>query len=339
LIPCDPRGADDAACRQKFIEQFGRRAFRRPLDAKELADYEALFRNQDSFLRGAQTIIEAMLQSPKFLFHVTTGAPVLTGAPVAQGFSPANLRDYAVANRLSYLLWDTMPDQQLMDRAATGELRTPEGIERAARSMLQDPRARQGADEFFGQWLRFDRMLGAAKDDGRFPSFTPELAAMMVQETKRLLGHLVWNDRNFMEAFAADYTFLNADLRGSAAPEPAGEFELVTFPAEVRRAGILGQATFLASTTGPVETSPTARGLFVREHLLCQVVPNPPPGVNTNLPEPTADTVRAKRERMLEHAQNPSCSGCHPLMDPIGFGLENYDAMVLARQGSVGGRR
>jgi hypothetical protein len=172
-------------------------------------------------------------------------------------------------------------------------------------------------------------MLTAAKDDGRYPSFTPELAAMMVQETRMLLGHVVWNDLNFMDALTADYSFINADLaRLYALPEPAGEFEMVKFPASLPRAGILGQATFLASTTGPVETSPTARGLFVREQMLCQIVPNPPPGVNTNLPEPaTADAARAKRERMLQHVENPTCSSCHRLMDPIGFGLENYDAV------------
>jgi hypothetical protein len=167
--------------------------------------------------------------------------------------------------------------------------------------------------------------------------FTPELAAMMVQETKMLLGHLVWNDRSFMEALTADYSFLNADLaRLYGLPEPTGEFELVEFPADLPRAGILGHATFLASTTGPVETSPTARGLFVREHMLCQIVPNPPPGVNTNLAEPpTADAARAKRERMVEHAQNPACSGCHRLMDPIGFGLEKYDAVGAWRNQEI----
>ena len=221
-----------------------------------------------------------------------------------------------------------MPDRALLDAAANGELRTSDGIERVGRTMLEDTRARPAVDEFFSQWLRFDRMLGAAKDDGRYPTFTPELAAMMVQETKMLLGHLVWNDRSFMDALIADYSFLNADLaRLYELPEPTGEFEMVKFPAELPRAGILGQATFLASTTGPVETSPTARGLFVREHLLCQVVPNPPPGVNTNLPEPTADAVRAKRDRMLQHVENQSCAGCHRLMDPIGFGLEKYDAL------------
>jgi hypothetical protein len=317
LIPCTPSSARDVQCREQFVRAFGAKAFRRPLNDAEVQRYTELFTAQatktNRFLEGARVVVEAMLQSPKFLFHATAGD---------------GLRDYAIANRLSYLLWDTMPDQELMNAAAKGELRTPEGIERSSRRMLQDSRARQAADEFFNQWLRFDRTLGAVKDARRFPSFTPQLAAMMVEETKMLLGNLVWNDGNFMEAFTAGYTFLNADLaRLYGLPEPAGEFELVKYPADMKRAGILGHATFLASTAGPVETSPTARGMFVREHLLCQVVPNPPPGVNTNLPEPTADTVRAKRERMVEHALNPTCSGCHRLMDPIGFGLEKYDAV------------
>ena len=315
-------------CRDQFVRVFGEKAFRRPLTDVEIRRYNDLFAGQANhtgkFLEGARVVVEAMLQSPKFLFHVTAG-------------EAGGQRDYAIANRLSYLLWDTMPDRALLDAAAKGELRTPEGLERVARTMLQDTRARQATDEFFSEWLRFDRMLTAAKDDGRYPSFTPELAAMMVQETKMLLGHLVWNDRNFMEAFTADYSFLNADLaRLYGLPEPAGEFEIVKFPEALPRAGILGQATFLASTTGPVETSPTARGLFVREHLLCQIVPNPPPGVNTNLPEPsTADAARAKRERMVEHAQNPACSGCHRLMDPIGFGLEKYDAVGAWRDEEI----
>ncbi len=315
-------------CREQFVREFGAKAFRRPLTDVEVRRYNELFAEQANrsgkFLEGARVVVEAMLQSPKFLFHVTAGE---AGA----------LRDYALANRLSYFLWDTMPDRALLDAAAKGELRTPEGLERTAREMLKDKRARQATDEFFSQWLRFDRMLTSAKDDGRFPSFTPELAAMMVQETRMLLGHLVWNDGNFMEALTADYSFLNADLaRLYGLPEPAGEFELVKFPPTLPRAGILGQATFLASTTGPVETSPTARGMFVREHLLCQIVPNPPPGVNTNLPEPTtADAARAKRERMVEHAQNPSCSGCHRLMDPIGFGLEKYDAIGAWRDQEI----
>ncbi len=320
LVPCKNPAARDVKCRDQFVRSFGEKAFRRPLNDVEVRRYTELFAGQANttgkFLEGARVVVEAMLQSPKFLFHVTAG-------------DAGGLRDYAIANRLSYLLWDTMPDRALLDAAAKGGLRTADGIERIARGMLRDKRGQQAAGEFFGQWLRFDRMLTAAKDDGRFPSFTPELAATMVQETRMLLDHLVWNDLNFMDAFTADYSFLNAELaRLYGLPEPAGEFEIVKFPATLPRAGILGQATFLASTTGPVDTSPTARGLFVREHLLCQVVPNPPPGVNTNLPDPaTADAARAKRERLLQHVENQSCSGCHRLMDPIGFGLEKYDAV------------
>jgi hypothetical protein len=131
-----------------------------------------------------------------------------------------------------------------------------------------------------------------------------------------------------MEAFTAEYSFLNSDLANLyALPVPSGEFELVKFPAGAKRAGLLGQASFLTSTAGPVETSPTARGIFIREQLLCQHVPNPPPGVNTEIPEPTAERPLAMRDRMGVHMQSPMCSGCHRLMDPIGFGLENYDAV------------
>jgi len=186
--------------------------------------------------------------------------------------------------------------------------------------------------------------MNAAKDRRRFPEFSPELAAAMVEETRRLLQHLVWNDGNFMEAFTADYSFLNSDLAGVyGLPAPPGEFERVGFPASSHRAGLLGQASFLSSNAGPVETSPTARGIFVREQFLCQHVPNPPPGVNTEVPEPTIERPLARRQRMQAHVENPTCASCHRLMDPIGFGLENYDAIGQWRDNEViefeGGRR
>jgi hypothetical protein len=300
------------------VRAFGLRAFRRPLNDVELRRYAAVFSTQAAktgkFLEGARVVVEAMLQSPKFLFHVESGPD-------------GRFRDYEIASRLSYFLWDTMPDRRLLDAAGNGELRTAEGLERVARSMLSQPLARPAVDEFFAQWLRFDRVLGSVKDRRRYPEFTPELAAMMVQETRMLLDNLVWNDGNFMEAFTAEYSFLNADLASLyGVPAPSGEFELVRFPADSHRSGLLGQASFLASNAGPVETSPTARGIFIREQLLCQHVPNPPPGVNTQVPEPTADRPLARRQRMQAHVENPTCASCHRLMDPIGFGLENYDA-------------
>jgi Protein of unknown function (DUF1592)/Protein of unknown function (DUF1588)/Protein of unknown function (DUF1587)/Protein of unknown function (DUF1595)/Protein of unknown function (DUF1585) len=327
----------DTRCRDQFVRSFGLRAFRRPLTDSEFRRYATLFSTEAAktgeFLGGARVVVEAILQSPKFLFHAESG-------PGGQ------LRDYEIASRLAYFLWDSMPDQRLFDAAASGELRTAEGLERVARSMLAHPLARQGAGEFFAQWLRFDRVLSSVKDRRRYPEFTPELAAMMVQETRVLLDNLVWNDGNFMEAFTAEYSFLNSDLASLyKVPAPSGEFERVRFPDGTHRSGLLGQASFLSSNAGPVETSPTARGIFIREQLLCQHVPNPPPGVNTQVPEPTADRPLARRQRMQAHVENPACASCHRLMDPIGFGLENYDAVgrwrdreVIEFEGSGGPR-
>jgi len=329
LVPCKPASARDAKCRDQFVQTFGLRAFRRPLTDAEVRRYSTLFSAQagktGQFLDGARIVVEAMLQSPKFLFHAEGAGRLRPEASASQARADG---DYEIASRLSYFLWDTMPDRRLFEAAANGELRSPDGIERVARAILAQPPARQAVDEFFAQWLRFDRVLGSVKDRRHYPEFTPELAAMMVQETRMLLDNLVWTDGNFMEAFTADYSFLNSDLANLyGVPAPAGEFERVRFPAAAHRAGLLGHGSFLASNAGPVETSPTARGIFIREQLLCQHVPNPPPGVNTQVPEPTAERPLARRQRMQAHIENPTCASCHRLMDPIGFGLENYDAV------------
>ncbi len=154
----------------------------------------------------------------------------------------------------------------------------------------------------------------------------------MTEEARLLVADLVWNGGNFLELFTANYGFVNADLAAIyGVPAPAKEFDRVAFPPESERAGLLGQALFLSLTAKPEETSPTARGLFIREQFLCQHVSEPPPGVNTNLPPVTEARPQTNRERMLEHATNPTCSTCHNLIDPIGFGFEKFDA--------IGGRR
>jgi uncharacterized protein DUF1592/uncharacterized protein DUF1588/uncharacterized protein DUF1595/uncharacterized protein DUF1587/uncharacterized protein DUF1585 len=318
LVPCKPSSATDDKCRDEFIRKFGLRAFRRPLHPDEVQRYAMVFSAQVTrtrkFLEGARVVVEAMLQSPNFLFHVEAG-------PDGKSI------DYDIASRLSYMVWNTMPDAELFAAAARGELRMPEGREAAARRMLADPKGRQALDEFFDEWLRFDRVINAVKGRG-FAEFTPELGVAMAEETKSLLHDLVWNDRNFMEALTAQYSFLTDDLAGVyGLPVPRGEFDKVQFPADVRRAGILGQGSFLASTAGPVSTSPTARGIFIRERLLCQHIPPPPPGVNTTLPDPKEGAVHTRRDLMTEHVSNPTCASCHRLMDPIGFGLENFDAI------------
>ncbi|HKW96159.1 MAG TPA: DUF1592 domain-containing protein [Bryobacteraceae bacterium] len=321
LVPCRPRSADDAGCRERFIDTFGLKAFRRPLTSAERERYSSLFaaevKHTGRFLDGAQLVVEAMLQSPNFLFLGERGGPG---------------REYETASRLSYFLWDSMPDDELLHQAAEGQLSTREEIEREARRMLADPRAHQSVDEFTSEWLRFDRLLGTVKDRRQYPQFSPELAQSMVEETRHLIDDAVWNDRNFMTVFTADYGFLNSDLATLyGLPQPTGEFARVNFPANFDRAGIVGEATFLALTSKPGDTSPTARGVFVREQFLCQKVPDPPPGVNSNLPPVTADKPQTNRERMSMHATQQPCAGCHQFIDPIGFGLEKFDA--------IGGRR
>ena len=315
LIPCQPSSNPNAECRTRFIRQFGLRAFRRPLTDAELSRYSELFAGQGDFLEGARIVMEAMLQSPSFLFWLDS-----TSMP--------EWKPYARASKLSYFLWDSMPDEWLLERARAGELDSPDGFEKAAREMLASPKAVPAVDEFVSQWLRFDEVANMLKERRAFPQFTRELALAMAEETRRLVSDLVWNDRNFMELYSANYTFVNGDLAAVYnLPAPASDFARVSYPAESERAGILGQGTFLALTSKPAETSPTARGLFVREHLLCQRVPLPPPGVNMNLPPLTEDKPRTNRERLAVHLSNESCAGCHKLIDPIGFGLEKFDAL------------
>ena len=311
LVPCQPSAA---GCRGTFIRAFGRKAFRRPLNDSEVRRYEALFGQERDFLSGAQMVVETMLQSPHFLFHLAPGS-------------------YGVAGRLSYFLWDTLPDEELFRAAEDGELDTQAGIEKQASRMLRDSRAQDALDEFLAQWMRFDRLRNAIRDRRLFPEFTAELVAGMTEETRRLFRSLVWEDRDFREFFTAPYAYVSPELaKLYGVPAPSETWGRVEFGADSQRAGVLGQATFLALTSKPVETSPTERGLFVREHFLCQVVPPPPPGVNTTLPPVTDEKPMTTRERLQIHLSNAVCSGCHSLVDPVGFGFEKFDAVGKQRE-------
>jgi hypothetical protein len=315
LVPCKP----SPGCRARFVREFGLKAFRRPLDAQEQKRYETLMARETDFLKGAQLVVEAMLQSPAFLFRL-------------DATSDPKLKPWAAASRLSYSLWDTMPDAELFAAAERGDFSTPAGVEKAARRVLADPRAREALDEFVSQWLRFDRLLTASKDRRKFPLYTRETASAMTEEARTFVSDLVWNNGNFMTLFTAGYGYVNPELaRIYGVSAPAKEFDRVPFPAGSERAGLLGQGLFLALTSKPEDSSPTARGLFVREQFLCQHVPDPPPGVNTNLPAVTEAKPQTNRDRMSEHATNPACANCHKLMDSIGFGLEKFDAVGARR--------
>jgi len=324
LIPCKSAGPDDAACRDRFLREFGLKAFRRPLSDEEVGGYAELFASSaiegDAFLAGAKVVVEAMLQSPSFLFHLEEGPA---------GSWP----QYEAASRLSYFLWDTMPDEELLRAAESGQLSSEEEVETAARRMLEHARAKQAFGEFLAQWMRFDRVRASVRSVRVYKEFNPTLLPVMTEETRHLFNYLVWQDRDFTEFFDADYTFLPASLaKHYNLPAPAEEFGMVKYPAGSSRAGILGQAGFLTLTGTPSDTSPTSRGLFVRERLLCQDVPPPPPGVDANLPPVTGEKPMTNRDRMAVHLASPSCSSCHNLIDPIGFGFEQYDNIGLYRE-------
>ena len=317
IMPCQQ---PTPVCRARFVRDFGLRAFRRPLEVNEQRRYEALMAREPGLVKGAQLVVEAMLQSTSFLFRLDES-------------SDAKLRPYVMASRLSHAIWDSTPDAELLAAAARGELNTPAGIEKAARRMLDHPRARESLNEFVSQWIRFDRILTASKDRRKFPQFTRETAVAMTEEARLFVGDLVWKDRNFMDLFTANYGYANSDLAAIyKVTAPVKEFDRVEFPAGSERAGLLGQTLFLALTAKPEDSSPTARGLFVREQFLCQHVPEPPAGVNTTLPAVTEEKPQTNRDRMSEHATNPSCATCHRLIDPIGFGLERFDAIGARRE-------
>ena len=322
VIPCKPTSVSDRACRDQFIRKFGLKAFRRPLTHQETEGYAELFaRNgQGDFLAGAKVVVEAMLQSPNFLFHLEDGPG-------------GRWRQYGIASRLSYFLWDTLPNDELLRAAAAGELGDAAEIRKVARRMLDNPQTKRSLEVFLGQWLRFDRVMASVRNERVHTDFSSSLLPVMTEETKHLFDYLVWNDKNFMEMFNADYTFLSARLaQHYGMATPAEEFGLVKYPAGSTRAGVLGHAGILTLTAGQTNTSPTARGLFVREHFLCQNVPPPPPGVDTNLPPATAERPLTNKERLAVHLTNKSCAACHTLIDPIGMGFESFDNVGRYRE-------
>lgn len=334
LIPGEPISPTDAACAEKFVRQFGLKTLRRLLTDGETRQYLGLFQQEAArtgdFYSGAAVVVEAMLQSPHFLFRVERGRG-------------SSFESFEIASRLSYFLWDTMPDDEMLAAAGRGELSTPQQIEDRARRMLADPRAKTSLGEFLAQWMRFDDLLGATRDRRRYSDYSPVVAGEMVEETRRLFNHLVWNDQNFMEFFTADYTFVNADLaRLYGLPEPTEEYARVPYPSGSGRAGVLGHGSFLVVTSNPSETSPTSRGLFVRTQFLGHEVPAPPPGVNTSLPELTPEAPLTNRQRLAIHLNSESCASCHRLIDPIGLGFEQYNPIGVFEEKMLlrtGGRR
>lgn len=330
LIPdCDAAVDGEDVCAAMWIEQFGKRAFRRPLEADELARYQALFthgRDTTDYATGIRLVLQALLQSPHFLYRVEFGAPDPALEDVVA------LTPYEIASRLSYLLWSSMPDDELFLAAEAGELATPEGIAAQARRMLEDDKARTAVRSFHRQWLGLARVDEALKDGAAFAAYDDALLPLWKQETEAFLEHVVFDaEGDLPTMFSAPYSMMNAELATFyGAQGPSGEaFEKVALDPQ-QRAGFLTHAGILAANANFSQTSPVLRGKLVREQLLCQPL-NPPPD-NVDITPPEIDPNATTRERLAQHSELEACSGCHQFMDPIGLGLEKYDAIGLYRE-------
>lgn len=312
-----------ASCIQAFVVDFGARVYRRPLTREEqqrYADlYELALRETGQFRSAIEWVGAALLSSPHFLFRVE---PTLPGEAVGRP------RAYEMASRLSYLLWQTMPDDELFAAAASGSLETAAGISAQVRRMVKDARAYR-VYEFFEQWLDLDELDASTRDADVYPEAGPALVELLKAENRAFIYSLLSENGTFKQMLAADYTFANSALaqhyRISDAPS-GDQFEKVSAKG---RAGILTQATLLAHDR-PTRTSIVKRGLKIRTDFLCQLVPAPPDNVNLTLP--ALDGTLGQRERLEEHRSNPSCAGCHSLIDPIGVLFEGFDALGRPRQ-------
>jgi hypothetical protein len=318
LTGCD---AADAACTRAFIERFGRRAYRRPLTSDEIASYVAIQTSlaaeadAETAVRG---VVASFLASPHFLFRPELGE------------SDGALRratGWERASRLASLLWASIPDDPLLDAAAAGELDTKEGVAMHARRMLDDPLARPAIASFYEQWFGLRMIEVTSKVETVFPEYDDELRASMSEETRLFVDHVLWEGDGRLETMlTAPFTFVNAplaELYGVSGPADAATFERVMLD-PTQRAGVLTQASMLAAYARPDESSPVKRGKWVRVRVLCQDLPEPPPGIPA-LSEPR-DGI-STRERFAMHTADPTCYACHTLIDGLGFGLEGYDGI------------
>ena len=322
IVECNPAGpAEQDRCAKIILSKLARRAYRRPATPEEvekLAEFVRLARDAGApFEEGLQTAIQAMLVSPRFLFRIEEDP--------AEGEDVRDLGDYELASRLSYFLWSSTPDDALLSAAGRGELTTRAGLRAQVSRMLGDPKASALIENFAGQWLQLRNLDRATPDPELFPAFNKVLARDMRRETELFFESLLRENRSVLDFLDAKYTFLNERLArhygidGVEGPE----FRRVAVDGN-KRGGILSQASVLTVAAYPTRTSPVLRGLWVMETILNSPAPPPPPNV-PELDETQVGLTGSLRQQLEQHRTNPSCAVCHNRIDPLGFGLENYD--------------
>jgi len=320
LAPCAD-GADAVTCGHAFVNTFGSQAFRRPLTDAERAPLTSLFDlgNAQGYAKGIELVIQAVLQAPQFLYRVDSlKAPTVESGAVALG-------GYELASRLAFTLWGSVPDAELMAAAEQGKLKTPAEVEQQARRLLEDGRARDIVRDFSEQWLDLSRLDGAAREGTQID--VGELNGALRQSLTRFLDAAYFGaEGNVRRLFTDPNVWINgtlAPLYGAQAPVGT-DLEPQTLPSGPRF-GLLTQPALLTLLSHSDQTAPVIRGAFVRERILCLPVLPPPPNVNAIPPDP--DPSATTRERFRQHTEQPACSGCHQLIDGVGFGFERYDQL------------
>jgi hypothetical protein len=316
LLPCDPKAVGDAACARSFIASFGKRAYRRPLTPEEAQLMQAVFAAGDDFPTGIRLVVSAVLQSPKFLY---LREPV----PLTAGGKIVGVDGWAMAQRLSYFLLNTMPDEGLFAAAEAGRLATAEQVAGEADRLMKDPRFRGTLDAFHEEWLQLGTLAGAEKDAQLFPSWNPALRDAMGEESRRFVEYVFTEgDRRLETLLSAPFSFLNGPLFAHYGVKPGPDWQRTDLPAG-ERAGLLTQAGLLSTLAHDNRTSYILRGKMVREALFCSAPLVAPPDVPA---EPKVDPNASAKARSEAHRKDPACATCHELFDPIGFAFEIYDA-------------
>jgi hypothetical protein len=330
LLGCTP----DAACVRAWATGFTRQAWRRPVHADEVDAlvhrYEEIALLLGSEALAVQSALASVLLDPAFVYRVELGEPDPADA------TRLRYTDHEMATRLSFLLWDTTPDAELLAAADAGLLTDSAELRAQAGRMLEDSRARPALGRFFAEWMNLSRLEQVDKDASLFPEWTPELRAAMTEEATRLFEDVALADRGFDELFVTSEGYANdrlGEIYGLYVPSP--EVQPVVLPPAHERGGILGRAAFLALNAHATATSPTLRGKYVRTRLLCIDIPPPPEGVITSL-DALGDVEGTLRDRLELHMTEPVCAGCHTLMDPIGFGFEHFDPVGRRRELDAG---
>jgi hypothetical protein len=335
LIPCTPRSETefDRSCATTFVTQYGMRLFRRPLTREEVSHFvdtaRAAQQRLGNFYNGLQMALAGMLVAPDFLFRVETTVP----DPGNQG--RLRLDAFSMAARLSFLLTNSTPDQELLRAAASGELDSDSGLGRQVDRLMATPKFQQGLRAFFWDMLGFDGFADLSKDPLIYPVFNSYVAQDAQEQTLRtIVDLLVTQGGDYRDLFTTRRTFLTRNL-GVVYRLPVttrNGFEAAEYPQDSDRAGIVTDLSFLALHSHPGRSSPTIRGKFIREVFLCQNIPPPPPNVNfTVVQDATNRAMPTARIRLEAHRTQPVCASCHRLMDPLGLALENFDGVGTFR--------